>query len=544
MMWWRTAEASRTLLALLIVVALVPAGVLAYLQYKSLAQVEEQTRQARLGNLRQALVGVRVESENDFAQWLRTSLAGAENHDWLAKRELLRIQELAEIARKICPHLTLFFASRNRPGRTPEVFIFRPGPDRRMHSNDADAAGPGIPPVVVDLPPAPASSFHTAYADLDRDRHQVFIHRVDLDGKVVGYYGFGIPTRLLAQDYFPALLQKHLSRLVSTGGQPLGSGPVAAVFDETGKQVCVTPAGAGTRFAVREQLDRQNGVLPGWTIRAGFDGDAVDRRARSQFYRGIGVTVAIFAVMLLAIGYIGITAAREMSLSRAKSEFVASVSHELKTPLSLIRGFAETLHLNRLGNPSDREEYFRIIESEILKLSMMIDRILEFSKIEVGLKSYRPEPADVGSLVEETLAHFSYELERGGFTLERQVEEPPPHAQVDPQGFSLALLNLVSNAIKYSDQERHIGVRVARHNGHVEVSVSDHGIGIPRNEHHRIFEKFYRIGSGPVTKAKGAGLGLALVKHFAEAHGGQVRVASAPGRGSTFTIVLPAQEAI
>src|SRR6185503_10371444 len=115
---------------------------------------------------------------------------------------------------------------------------------------------------------------------------------------------------------------------------------------------------------------------------------------------------------------------------RAKSEFVASVSHELKTPLSLIRGFAETLHLNRLGNPSDREEYFRIIESEILKLSMMIDRILEFSKIEVGLKRYRPEPADVGSLVEETLAHFSYELERGGFTLERQVEEPPPHAQV------------------------------------------------------------------------------------------------------------------
>jgi signal transduction histidine kinase len=524
------------------VVALVPAGVLAYLQYKSLALVEEQTRHASLGNLQQALVGVRVESENDFAQWLRTSLAGAENHDWLAKRELLRIQELAEIARKICPHLTLFFASRNRPGRTPEVFVFRPGPDRRMHSNDADAAGPGIPPVLASQPPAPTPYFSTAYADLDRDRHQVFIHRVDLDGKVIGYYGFGIPTRLLAQDYFPALLQKHLARLASTGGQQLGSGPVAAVFDETGKQVCVTPAGAGTRFAVREQLDRQNGVLPGWTIRAGFDGDAVDRRARSQFYRGIGVTAAIFAVMLLAIGYIGITAAREMNLSRAKSEFVASVSHELKTPLSLIRGFAETLHLNRLGNPSDREEYFRIIESEILKLSMMIDRILEFSKIEVGLKRYRPEPADVGSLVEETLAHFSYELERGGFTLERQVEEPPPHAQVDPQGFSLALLNLVSNAIKYSDQERHIGVRVARHNGHVEVSVSDHGIGIPRAEHHRIFEKFYRIGSGPVTKAKGAGLGLALVKHFAEAHGGQVRVASAPGRGSTFTIVLPAQE--
>jgi signal transduction histidine kinase len=289
-----------------------------------------------------------------------------------------------------------------------------------------------------------------------------------------------------------------------------------------------------------EELDRQSGVLPGWTIRAGFDGDAVRRHARAGFLRGLLVTLGVSAVMLLAIVYIGITAAREMRLSRAKSEFVASVSHELKTPLALIRGFAETLHLNRLGSPSDRDEYFRIIENEILKLSLMIDRILELSKIEVGLKRYHPEPADLSLLVDETLAHFSFELERSGFALERQFEEPAPRAEVDPQGFSLALLNLVSNAMKYSDSQRLIGVRVASDNGHVEVSVTDRGIGIPPGEQRRIFEKFYRIGSGPVARTKGAGLGLALVKHFAEAHGGAVRVSSSPGKGSTFTIVLPA----
>jgi signal transduction histidine kinase len=525
---------------LLMAVALIPAGILAYLQYRSLAQVEEQTRQAFLGNLTQALVGVRVESENDFAQWLRTALAGAENHDWLAQRDLPRIQELSEIARKSCPHLTLFFACRLPAGAVPEVFVFRPGPDRRMRGNESDAAAQNVPSLVAPVPPPPAPSFHTAYAVLDGDRHQVFLHRVDLNGKVIGYYGFGIPTRLLAQDYFPALLQKHLARLASTGAQTLGSGPVAAVFDETGKAVCSLPNSGGAAFEVREQLDRQNGVLPGWTIRAGFNGDALVRHARADFLRRIAMTLVIFAIMLVAIVYIGVTAAREMRLSRAKSEFVASVSHELKTPLALIRGFAETLHLNRLGSPKDREEYFQIIENEILKLSMMIDRILEFSKIEVGLKRYHPEPADVTHLVEESLTHFSYELERSGFRLERRFEEPPPRAPVDPQGFSLALLNLVSNAIKYSDQDRHIGVAVARSNGFVEVSVSDHGIGIPRGEQDRIFEKFYRIGSGPVAKTKGAGLGLALVRHFAEAHGGAVRVASAPGQGSTFTISLPA----
>jgi len=120
---WRTVEHSRTVPALLMLAALVPAGVLAYWQYRSLSQVEEQTRQAFLGNLKQALVGVRVESENDFSQWRRTALSGVENHDWLAKRDLPRIQELSEITRKICPHLTLFFATRNRPAGPPEVFV-------------------------------------------------------------------------------------------------------------------------------------------------------------------------------------------------------------------------------------------------------------------------------------------------------------------------------------------------------------------------------------------------------------------------------------
>jgi len=530
---WIPIAPSRWLLALLVTVAAVPAAALAYLQYKSLLQDEEQTRQALLGNLQQALIGARVESENDFSQWLRTALAGSENHDWLDRRDLPRIQELAEVTRKVSPHVSVFFASRHRRGLDPENFVFRPGPDRRMRYNESDAAGAGIAQVLGAIDPKAAATFSTAYADLDGDRHQVFIHRVDLDQRPIGYYGFGIPTRVLAQDYFPGLLKKHLARIHAA------SEPVAAVFDGSGKQVCASPSGGKPRFAVREQLDRQNGVLPGWTIRAGFAVDALGGPARAQFLRGLWITAGVTGLLLVAIVLIGVTAAREMRLSRAKSEFVASVSHELKTPLALIRGFAETLHLNRLTSSADRDEYFRIIETEILRLSMMIDRILEFSKIDVGLKQYQPEPTDVGGLVEETLGHFAYELEKGGFTVERRLEEPPPVVPVDPQAFSQALLNLLSNAVKYSEGDRYIGVKVARNNGHVEVSISDRGIGIPRSEHARIFEKFYRTGSGP-AKTPGAGLGLALVKHFAEAHGGAVRVASAPGRGSTFTIVLPA----
>ena len=554
-MHWTTAGRSQLVLALLLAVALAPAALLAYLQYKSLSQVEDQTRQAFLGNLRQALIGARVESENDFAQWLTTTMSGTENHDWLARRELDRVQVQAEVARRICPYISLFFAYRTPVRGKAEAFVFRPGPDHRhFFLEEDDGARPEIPALIASIQETPKVLFYTVYGNIDGERHQIFVHRVDreenglsasqvpadkLPLEKIGYYGFAVPTRVLAEAYFPALLRKHLSRLASTDGKPLGAEPVGAVFDETGKQLFASKSGVVGTFVVREYLDRQAGVLPGWTLQAGFPGHALGLYARSQFMRGIGVTLGITAVMLVAIGFIGVTAAREMRLSRAKSEFVANVSHELKTPLSLIRGFAETLHLNRLSSPGDRDEYFRIIESEILRLSIMIDKILEFSKIEVGLKRYHPEMTDVGAVVEETLRHFSYELEKGGFQLERQIEDPHPVAPVDRQAFSQALLNLFSNAVKYSEAERYIGVKVARNNGHVEVAISDHGIGIQPSDQQRIFEKFYRVDSG-AAKTAGAGLGLALVKHFTQGHGGAISVSSTPGVGSTFTLVLPA----
>ena len=163
---------------------------------------------------------------------------------------------------------------------------------------------------------------------------------------------------------------------------------------------------------------------------------------------------------------------------------------------------------------------------------------MEISKIEVGLKRYEPESVDVGSLIEDTLASFSQELERRSFAVETEIESHLPPARVDAQAFSQALLNLLSNAVKYSDDVRRIVVKAARHNGRLEVSVSDRGIGISKRDQGRIFDRFYRA-DGSASKIAGAGLGLALVKHFARAHGGEVTVTSVPGQGSTFTIHLP-----
>jgi signal transduction histidine kinase len=541
-------QRSRVVLVLLLAVAFLPAGALVYLQYRSLSQVQKHMHQALFANLQQAVTGACVEAQNDISSWYRRALLGPEIHEWLLRRNIRRMQNVAETTRRICPYVSIFFGYRLRHGAQPEIFIFRPGGEEwSMDLSRSDRAEPQLRHFVESLQVTTAHGYR-ALIDLDGERQQLLLHLVDDDpvepkephhlGEL-GYYGIAIPGRILAQQYFPKLLQKHLSRLATTYGQIPGDRAVGAIFDEKGVEQSVSAEGLTSSFPVQEDLmEAGTGILPGWTMRAGFPTGALAASDNSEFARNIGIVLVIAAVLLAAIISLGVTTAREIQFSRTKTEFVASVSHELKTPLSLIRGFVETLHLNRLAAPSQREEYFGIIEAEIQRLSDMIDTILDISKIEVGLKRYRPESVDVGVLIEETLAHLSPEFERRSFAVNRQIEASLPPARVDPQAFSQALVNLLSNAVKYSGADRTIMVKAVRSNGHLEVSVSDRGLGVPKWEQEKIFDSFYRA-SNTAAHAPGAGLGLALVKHFASAHGGAVTVTSAPGRGSCFAILLP-----
>jgi signal transduction histidine kinase len=234
---------------------------------------------------------------------------------------------------------------------------------------------------------------------------------------------------------------------------------------------------------------------------------------------------------------------REVHLSRLKSDFVANVSHELKTPLALIRLFAETLELGRVPSEEKAHQYYRVINKESERLTQLINNILDFSRIEAGRKEYRFAPADVGRIVEDVVESYQFPIEQQGFRLSVQVADDLPEVEVDKEALSQALINLVNNALKYSRDDKWIGIEARRDDGRILVSVKDRGIGIAKAEQKRIFEKFYRAEDSLVHETKGSGLGLALVRHIMEAHGGAVEVESAPGSGSTFTLVLPLQKA-
>ena len=253
------------------------------------------------------------------------------------------------------------------------------------------------------------------------------------------------------------------------------------------------------------------------------------------------------ALCLFMIGGILLTyrnISREMKLARLKSDFVANVSHELRTPLALIRLYAETLELGRLNSKEKYQEYFRIIREESERLTALINNILDFSRIEAGRKEYEFKETNLAELVRSTLDSYRFQIEQNGFAFEENISGDVPPVTVDREAIARSLLNLVNNALKYSKDKKYIGVNLYRANGSVNLEVCDHGIGISPEEQEKIFEKFYRCGDPLVHNIKGSGLGLSLVRHIARAHGGDVKVESAPEKGSKFTIALPIDPSI
>ena len=250
--------------------------------------------------------------------------------------------------------------------------------------------------------------------------------------------------------------------------------------------------------------------------------------------------IGFIDVMLLAgLFLVYANVRRELHLSRLKSDFVANVSHELKTPLALVRLFAETLELGRVPSEDKAQQYYRVINKESQRLTQLINNILDFSRIEAGRKEYRFRPTDVGAVVRDVVEAYRFPIEQQGFEVEVNVAEDLPEIVVDPEALSQALLNLANNAIKYSGEGRHLALDVRRRGDDVVISVSDRGVGIPRPEQKKIFEKFYRVENALIHTTKGSGLGLALVQHIMDAHGGSIELESEPGRGSTFRLVLP-----
>jgi signal transduction histidine kinase len=495
---------------------IIPLGALLVMQYRFLRVLEQKTASAERNGLRGALEQVTTELE---AQYRRTSGAALD----LSGVALPDVGKLGQhFRRHPVPGARTYFAMRFLDMMYEAGFFDANGKEKLPTDVEAEAVNMAT------------VSWHVAhkwnrvaqpllYVD-ERDARNRIILRpiVDASWHVIGVAGVILDERL-AKNAMSTIGIAMLKKREPHGFKSLYLGDRFPKIKGGSRDYITMPLGfvfTNWRIGIRDVCESPEEMA------------AVNFRS-NMLWTG-GSFVILLGAVLLALGAV----ARQMRLSQMKSDFVSNVSHELRTPLSSIRVFGEYMRLGRVTKDEKIREYGEYIEAESRRLTQLINNILDFSKIESAEKKYRFCDTDLVELVQHTVSGFGMPLRDQGVTIAFRAGERRPQLRVDKDALAQVLMNLLDNAVKYANGTKEIDVAVETKGGEVRIAVRDRGIGIAPAEQKKIFEKFYRVGSGLVHDVKGSGLGLSIVQHVVKAHNGRVEIDSTPGQGSTFTIIL------
>lgn len=344
----------------------------------------------------------------------------------------------------------------------------------------------------------------------------------------------------IVRDALPRIYSEGppLSALTATSGRRVTESARVDVVDEEGRIIFGPPLRSG-EFTVGVPFPT---TLYNWRLQVSPKA-AEELTSREQNRRSLELVMLLMSCGVIVAGIVTIllTAERMRRVSALQGEFVANVSHELKTPLALVRMFGEMLQSGRVASEEKRKEYLDIIVRESERLSNLIENVLDFAKVERGRDAYDFADGDVGEAVAKAANVYRYRAEREAVTLVVEIAPELPIARIDERAIQLAVINLVDNALKYAPNGRVITVRATEEHGTIFVRVIDRGPGVPLEDRERIFDRFVR-GSrdGASARVRGSGIGLALVKHIAESHGGRAMVEASASTGATFTFTIPA----
>jgi signal transduction histidine kinase len=338
-----------------------------------------------------------------------------------------------------------------------------------------------------------------------------------------------------------------LRGLVSAGPE-LSDEICLAVLDDNAKPVTLTHTGFQAAWKRPFVATEIGDALPHWEVAAYLVNPAQFARAANTARLTLGLLIA---VLVLAIGIGSWLIVRslnsELKLARQKTDFVGNVSHELKTPLTSIRMFSELLAEGRVADPAKQRSYLDIITAEAARLTRLINNVLDFSRMERGEKKYNFQPCDLVEVVRATAQTFRPHLEAGGFKFDCVLPDAPISMHGDADALSQIIVNLLSNAEKYSNGGKEITLQLARRESplpHAEIRVLDRGSGVPRGSEEKVFEKFYRAHDSLSSGVQGSGLGLTIARQIARAHGGDVVYEPREGGGSCFILRLPCSGAL
>lgn len=507
----------------LILIAVLALARYSYRNARQLAQKSEDSAIAglfALGDQTRARVeSFIIDSDRELFNLVDLENLGDFSRRW---SEIVRLSNAVEAAIVLDEKLQLVkngYVHKKR--RQPEAEAFL----RLFHNRIL----PTLP--LAELRPDQHKHLHTHYDGVDYLLS--YIKRQDPEHGRSFYIVLRVNLDYLVGRFFPEIFQ------------PIAGRVAFAVTGSAGEPIYGQPLRVDESYLYDRRFDT---TVYQWRLQmAQLDSERLRRDAEKRKLADLTLIGLMVSVIVAGIAFLVHAISSEQRVSALKSDFIGNVSHELKTPLSLIRMFAELLQLGKFKTPEKGREYAAIIMRESERLSRLIDNVLDFSRIERGKSAYEMKPGDLGEVVERALDFYRYRLERDGRQLEVDLPAAVPTMLLDENALTLLVLNLVDNAVKYGGNGP-ISVRLRRSERRDKVdelilSVSDQGLGIAPEEQKKIFERFYRTRSVRNTNIRGSGIGLALVKHITEAHGGRVSVESAPDAGATFTVTLPVRPA-
>lgn len=279
-------------------------------------------------------------------------------------------------------------------------------------------------------------------------------------------------------------------------------------------------------------------LLPDLTLGIIFKGRTIEQLVRDRTYLNFIMILLLDVLFLLGTWFVFRSIKNEVQLAKMRADFISNVSHEIRTPLSLILLYIETIMLGRI-KPGKLNYYYQIIHQETGRLIGIVNKILNFSKIEEKKFKYNFSPVNLNEVVEVIMERYNYHLTNNDFTISVNLEPELPLINGDRDALFEVMVNLIDNVIKYSKQDRYINVETYSNNGNISISISDRGIGIPETQQKYVFDKFFRVADIEVQNVKGSGLGLTIVKNIVESHYGHISVTSNPGKGTTFKLDFP-----
>lgn len=522
------------------------AAVVLYFQYRAITVLQSQTQVIVRQISEQAAVDIAVELRRTLDGPVFDTLT-AVNHPQLRAGRLDLVAEYYAKGLETYPHVDCFFAwSTATEATTPGEALFYGRNGRFERDSELGRA-------VFDLARrhAPAQQIYVVADDMGADRsRQVFLRLFWTDAQRDEYFavlGFVVQASTMREHLFDGLSRARLDALLTrrAGEMPL----LLRVTDEHGALVYGS-ASAGTLVGrvdfpmlfypadeIQSRLATSVAPRP-WVIEVGA-------QELPAAFAGVGngywPTVLSVGLILVALGLTVQAHRRSAELAQMQADFVAHVSHQLKTPLSLLSAATETLQMDRIRSPEKLAEYLDTIRAEAARLSTLVQRVLEFSRVQQQ-RSYEFEHVDFGALTRETVDAFAHGLASRHVTFDVHVEGPGPYVRADPAALEQVLANLLDNAVKYSGPGKEITVRVRTVRNMATVEITDRGVGVALADQSRIFERFYRAPAA--AHRPGFGLGLPIVRELVHAHGGQVNVTSEPGLGSTFRVSLPCVAAL